>query len=178
MVDINIRLKPIRPGDEEFLYQVYASTRMDEMAMVDWSKEQIESFLRMQFNAQHKYYQENYVGSRFDIILKNKTSVGRLYVARWEKEVRIIDIALLPEFRRKGIGSKLLKDIMAEAANDDKPVSIHVEHNNPALSLYQMLGFHQIDDTGVYFLMEWKKDESHRTRPNGMAGGEDASSAG
>jgi len=153
-----IKLRPIKTGDEEFLYQVYASTRKDEMAMVDWTKEQIENFLRMQFNAQHKYYQENYVDSNFDIILKDGIPSGRLYVARWEKEIRIIDIALLPEFRRKGIGSMLLKNIMAEAAKDDKPVSIHVEHYNPALSLYKRLGFRKIDDTGVYFLMEWKKD--------------------
>ncbi len=153
-----IKLRPIKPEDEEFLYQVYASTRQDEMAMVDWAKEQIENFLRMQFNAQHTYYQENYVGSGFDVILEGDTPVGRLYVAKWEKEIRIIDIALLPEFRRKGIGSMFLKDIMAEAAKENKPVSIHVEHYNPALSLYERLGFRQIDDTGVYFLMEWKKD--------------------
>jgi GNAT superfamily N-acetyltransferase len=153
-----IKLRSIKPEDEEFLYQVYASTREVEMAMVDWTKEQIETFLRMQFNAQHKHYQENYVGSKFDIILEGNTPVGRLYVARWEKEIRIIDISLLPEFRRKGIGSLFLKDIMAEAALDGKPVSIHVEHFNPALRLYNKLGFRKIDDTGAYFLMEWKED--------------------
>ncbi len=153
-----IKLRPIKPEDEEFLYQVYASTREEEMALGNWTKEQFEDFLRMQFNAQHKYYQENYTGSQFDIILKDKTSVGRLYVARWEKEIRIIDIALLTEYRRQGIGSMLLKDLMAEAAKDDKPVSIHVEHLNPTLRLYKKLGFRQIDDTGVYFLMEWEKN--------------------
>lgn len=113
----------------------------------------------MQFNAQHKYYQENYTGSKFDIILNNNVPVGRLYVARWEKEIRIIDIALLSKYRRKGIGSMLLKDIMAEAAKIGKTVSIHVEHYNPALGLYEGLGFRKIDDTGVYFLMEWKGTE-------------------
>lgn len=152
-----IKLRPIKPEDEEFLYQVYASTRQDEMTLANWQKEEFENFLRMQFNAQHKYYQENYVGSRFDIILEGDTPVGRLYVARWEKEIRIIDIALLPKFRRKGIGSALLNDLMAEAAKDDKPVSIHVEHLNPSLCLYNNLGFRKIDDNGVYFLMEWKE---------------------
>ena len=153
----DIQLRPIKPEDEEFLYHVYVSTRIVEMAMVDWTKKQIEGFLRMQFNAQHKHYQENYAGSRFDIILKDKTPIGKLYVARWKKEIRVIDIALLPESRRKGIGSMFLKDIMAEAAKEDKPVSLHVEHYNPALSFYEKLGFRQIDDTGVYYLMEWKK---------------------
>jgi len=158
MADKDIQLRPIKPEDEEFLYKVYASTRQEEMELVDWNKTQIEDFLRMQFNAQHKYYQENYVGSSFDIILKAGIPVGRLYVARWEKENRIIDIALLPEFRGKGIGSMLLKDIMAEASAKNKSVSIHVEHYNPALRLYKKLNFHKIDDTGVYFLMEWKKE--------------------
>ena len=86
---------------------------------------------------------------------------GRLYLSRWENEYRIVDIALLPEFRGQGIGTLIMNDILAEAADHGLPVTIHVEQFNPALGFYMQLGFKKIDETGVYHLMKWtppKKD--------------------
>ena len=81
--------------------------------------------------------------------------VGRLYVARWEKEIRIVDITLLPEFRGTGIGTKLLRDLQTEARSACKSLTIHVERFNRALTLYQRLGFKEVEDKGVYLLMRW-----------------------
>src|SRR5262249_39352148 len=105
--------------------------------------------------AQHRYYQEQFPGAAFDVILRNGQPAGRLYVDRRAEEIRIIDIALLPEHRRAGIGRGLLEEVLAEATQTSKPVRIHVERFNPALRLYERLGFQRIGDTGVYFLMEW-----------------------
>jgi ribosomal protein S18 acetylase RimI-like enzyme len=80
-----------------------------------------------------------------------------LYVARWEREIRIMDIALLPEDRGAGIGTKLLRELQEEARAAGKSLTIHVERFNPALGLYERLGFQQIEDKGVYLLMEWRK---------------------
>ena len=87
------------------------------------------------------------------MIVSGGQPAGRLYVARWEDEIRIVDIALLPEFRGRGLGSALLADLMAEADAAGKPLSIHVETNNPARSLYDRLGFEVAEDRGVYLLM-------------------------
>lgn len=146
---------PIKDTEEEleFLYRVYASTRTEEMAMTGWSEKQVEEFLRMQFRLQHTQWLQNYKKAKFEIILYNKVPAGRLYVDRRQDDIRIIDIALLPEFRRQGIGSKLMNDLIAEADQKQVTLSLHVEHNNPAMGLYERLGFEKKDLAGIYYFM-------------------------
>ena len=110
--------------------------------------------MRQQFDAQDVYYRAHYTNASFDVIEAAGKAAGRLYVARWEDEIRIMDIALLPEYRGKGIGTQLLRDLLDEGARTGKRVSIHVEKDNPALSLYVRLGFVPVGDRGVYLLME------------------------
>ena len=148
-----ITLRPIAAEDDAFLCRVYGSTREAELAQVDWDDGQKDAFVRMQFDAQRRYYEENYAGASFDVVLVDGEAAGRLYVARWPDEIRIVDIALLPEFRNRGIGSSLLGDLLSEAAAAAKPVSIHVEKFNPALRLYARLGFSVAEDRGVYVLL-------------------------
>lgn len=150
----SITLRPITPDDEAFLYRLYASTRAEELAMVEWDEPQKEAFLWQQFSAQHTYYQAHYYDTSFQVILWAGESVGRLYLARWQDEHRIVDIALLPVYRRQGIGSALLAEIIAEAEGKSLPVRIHVERENPALQLYERLGFHLLEDKGVYLFLE------------------------
>ncbi len=152
----SVTFRPIRPDDEAFLLAVYASTRADEMARVPWSEAQREAFLKMQFAAQQHHYRERYPDAAFQIILSQDRPVGRLYVARLEKEIRIIDITLLPEHRNNGIGTPILRDLMAEAAQAEKPLHIYVESFNPSLRLFERLGFTKIDDDGINFFMEWR----------------------
>jgi ribosomal protein S18 acetylase RimI-like enzyme len=147
-------LRQAVPEDRDFLLRVYASTRADEMLLVDWNDEQKDAFLRMQFEAQDAYYRENYGSATFDVIEVDGEPGGRLYVARWADEIRIIDIALLPEHRGVGIGTALLSALLDEAAEAGKRLSIHVEVNNPARRLYERLGFVEVEEQGVYLLME------------------------
>lgn len=154
MRDETITLRPITDLDLEFLYRLYASTRQEELAVVPWTAEQKEVFLRQQFTAQHRFWQENYAGSSFDLVLRDGLPIGRLYVARWTRELRVVDIAFLPEHRGGGIGTRLLQELFAEADAAGKAVSVHVEAFNPARRLYERLGFAQKEDKGVYLLME------------------------
>ena len=151
----SLSLRPITPADDGFLARVYASSRAEELAVTGWSEGQKADFCRSQFDAQSAYYSANYPGASFQIIERDGWPVGRLYVDRWEKEVRIIDITVLPEFRGSGIGTKLLRDLQDEARAADKSLTIHVERFNRALELYQRLGFKQVEDKGVYLLLEW-----------------------
>ena len=155
-----ITLRPVHTDDEPFLYQVYASTRADELAQLDWDDAQKDEFIRMQFRAQRDYYQAQFPAADFQVIVAGDQPVGRLYVDRRHDEIRIVDIALLPAHRNSRIGSRLLGDLLAEAARVGKPVRIHVERFNPALRLYERLGFTRSGDNGVYFLMEWIPDVS------------------
>ena len=152
----SITFRPIKENKEdlEFLYKVYASTRAEEMTMTGWDKQQVEEFLHMQFDLQHKQYMQNYKKADFDIILYHKMPVGRLYVDRRKDDIRIVDIALLTEYRRQKIGSKIMKELMAEADEKNVTLSLHVEHNNPAMGLYESLGFVKKNLVGIYFFME------------------------
>jgi ribosomal protein S18 acetylase RimI-like enzyme len=154
-MDPTITRRPITKQDEGFLYRVYASTRQEELARVPWDEAQKSTFLKMQFDAQHRYYLENYPRAKFQIILREGIPIGRLYVDRRKKEIRIIDIALLSEYRRQGIGSALLEEILEEGRRFHLPVTIHVEFFNPAMRLYDRLGFRKTSETGIYLKMEW-----------------------
>lgn len=157
-MDTAITFRPVRDEDRDFLCQLYASTRQEEMALVDWSETEKQAFLTMQFEAQHRYYMEHFAQAEFSIIERGGVAIGRLYLDRRIDEHRLIDIALLPDYRGQGLGSFLLRQILDEARTVGKPVGIHVERNNPALRLYQRLGFQHVDDYGVYFLMRWSPD--------------------
>ncbi len=150
-------LRPEGEPDLDFLLRLYSSTRQEELAQVDWSDTEKAAFLRSQFEAQRSHYLKHYSESRFDIIEQTGTAIGRLYVARWPDDIRIVDIAFMPEHTGHGLGGGLLRALQAEAAETDKSVSIHVEIYNPALRLYERLGFKaKGEDNGVYRLMEWR----------------------
>ncbi|MFY9821540.1 MAG: GNAT family N-acetyltransferase [Thermoanaerobaculia bacterium] len=141
----------------EFLLRVYHSVREEELAMVlDWTEEQKAAFIRQQFEAQHAWYQEHYQGASFDVILVDGVPAGRLYVHRRAAEIRLVDIAFLPEFRKGGLGTSILHDLLGEGEAAGKPVTIHVEVYNPAMRLYERLGFRPIEERGPYLLMEWR----------------------
>jgi ribosomal protein S18 acetylase RimI-like enzyme len=153
-MDGRVALRPVEPGDEELLFRIYASTRADELAVVPWDDAQKLAFLRAQFDAQHRWYREHYASGSSDIVVIDGEPGGRLYVFRGEAEIRIVDIALLPEQRGNGAGTALLRDLLAEADAAGKRVTIHVERFNAALRLYERLGFKVTEDKGVYLLLQ------------------------
>jgi ribosomal protein S18 acetylase RimI-like enzyme len=147
-------LRPARDGDRAFLAQVYASTRADELALLPWSEEQKAAFIVHQFEAQDTHYRTHYHGAAFDVIEVDGEPAGRLYIHRGRREIRIVDIALLPAFRGRGLGTRLLRTLIAEAEDGGRKLSIHVEMNNPARRLYERLGFRPAGEYGIHLLME------------------------
>lgn len=133
---------------------VYASVREEELRQVDWDDGTKRAFVEQQFNAQDHHYKTHYTDTSYDLIVVGGEPAGRLYVARWEREIRIVDIALLPAFRGRGLGGALLGALIEEADDAGKALSIHVEHTNRARGLYERLGFRPVGDEGVYVLME------------------------
>ena len=151
-----ITLRDIRPEDEAFLFEVYASTRAQEMALVPWDDEQRRSFLTMQFAAQHAHYREQFPDANYSVILRDNLPLGRFYVLKEKSEIRILDITILPEYRNSGIGTSLLRELLDEAAQSKQRVLIYVETFNPSLRLFECLGFKSIAEEGINFLMEWR----------------------
>lgn len=151
-----IRLRDEQEADLPFLEALYASTRQDELAQTGWSQQERDRFLSMQFHAQRAHYLEHFARDRFQIIVSGEEPIGRLIVGRWPKETRVIDIALLPAWRGRGIGGQLVREVLDDARLRNVPVRIHVETFNPAQRLYARLGFMPIEDKGVHQLMEWR----------------------
>jgi GNAT superfamily N-acetyltransferase len=151
-----ITFRPAVEADREFLYRVYASTREDELAPLQWRSEVKEAFLRMQFAAQDAHYRRYFPGCEFLVILIAGRDAGRLFLDRREGEICVVDIALLPEQRGFGAGGAILRAVLAAARASNTPVTMHVERFNPALRLYQRLGFRQAADEGIYLRLEWR----------------------
>lgn len=151
-----ISLRPVTPEHEAFLFSVYAVTRAAELALVPWSDEQKEAFVKMQFAAQHSHYREQFPDASYSVILREDVPVGRFYVLRENREIRILDIAVLPEYRNAGIGTSLVRDLLDEAVRAGKRVLIYVETFNPSLQLFERLGFRSIAEERLKFLMEWR----------------------
>ncbi len=154
-MDSNVSLRPEQASDESFLLQLYASTRADELRLVPWDETQKEAFLRSQFSLQTHHYRTYYPAAAFLIVQFDGQPIGRLYVDHSERCIHLIDIALLPERRGAGIGGRLMRDVLSEAESEHKAVQIYVERNNPALRLYERLGFRVFEEKGIHFLMEW-----------------------
>ncbi len=135
--------------------RLYASTREEEMKHFPLDDAQKQAFLDQQFAAQFEHYGIHYPTCERNIIVRDGVPIGRLWIDEWRDQIRLVDIALMPEYRGAGIGSRLLHQVLDRGAAVRKPVTIHVEAFNPALRLYERLGFERVDTDGVYFLMRW-----------------------
>lgn len=150
-----ISLRPELASDEPFLLRLYASTRDEELAFLAANPAQAQAFVQMQFNFQKMSYDAQYPAADRTIILSGEREIGRMIVDRTESEHHFIDIALLPEFRGRGIGGALLGELQQEAARDGKGMRLSVRQNNPARRLYERMGFSITGEDGVYFFMNW-----------------------
>jgi ribosomal protein S18 acetylase RimI-like enzyme len=153
---MTITLRDSTVEDEPFLREVYACTREQELAMTPWNDEQRAAFLRFQFDAQHAHYHEQYPDANYQVILNDTVPVGRMYVARRPGEIKVLDLTVLPQHRNKGIGSRLMSEILSEADNDGKSVLIWVEQTSPAQELFKRLGFSKIETDNYQDLLEWR----------------------
>jgi ribosomal protein S18 acetylase RimI-like enzyme len=146
------RLRPVTDADRPFLVELYGSIREPELVHVPWDDDTKRAFVEHQFAAQDAHYREHYPGATLDVVEVDGERAGRLYVHRGKSDIRIMDIALAPAFRGRGIGTRLLRTLVAEAGDSGRRLSIHVEQNNPARRLYERLGFAPAGEHGVYLL--------------------------
>jgi ribosomal protein S18 acetylase RimI-like enzyme len=161
-----ISLRPEGPADGPFLLEVYASTRQEELEAVGWPAAAREAFVRMQFNAQQQGYRAAFPGAEFAIIMSDGQPVGRVVVNRDESELRVVDIALLPAHRGRGLGTALMRELMREAARVQKRVRLSVIKGQRACQLYQRLGFEKTGEDSLRWQMEWRAGGLPQNGPN------------
>ena len=151
-------LRSALPGDDEFIFRLYASTRENEFSALGWTEAQLEPLLRMQFAAQRQWYASAYPGSEHQIVTMEGSPIGRMIVQRLPESVTLVDIALMPEHRGHGIGETLLRDLLEESARKGLPVRLQVLKSNPAARLYSRLGFVNVGEDQMYWRMERKPE--------------------
>lgn len=168
----NLRFRPVDSQDSEFLFRLYADTRCSEMALLDWTDLQKQTFLRLQFAAQSNHYITNFPDASHQLILHKSPSdawamgeqtpgkicpIGHIHINRTGQEIRLVNIALLAAYRNQGIGHYLVTTLQHEAVEHNVPIYLHVEyHNHDALRFYKRLGFVQEKITGMHQCMAWR----------------------
>ena len=141
-------------GDRDFLLDLFASTRSLELSALD-PTQRLE-FVRMQFNIQQQSYDACYPAAENGIVLLAERPIGRMLVERSQQNIMLVDIALLPDYRKRGIGSSLIQGLLNEAAASQKSVRLFVYRANPAARLYERLGFYKVGEEGLYVQMQWQ----------------------
>ncbi|MFN2529913.1 MAG: GNAT family N-acetyltransferase [Pyrinomonadaceae bacterium] len=148
-----VTLRKIVSEDEPLLLKIYASTREDELKLVPWTAEQILAFVTMQWQAQTTHYATYYPTADYNVILYQNEPAGRIIVERRDNRILLIDIAVLREFRNRGIGTYLLQQLLDESDAARKRIDLQVQKFSPALRLYERLGFSVSEDLGLDFEM-------------------------
>lgn len=153
-IPVGVSLRRLCADDLPFLRQLYRTTRPD-IAGADLPNEHKALLMDQQFAAQHQHYQNVFPNGEFAVIEEDGNAIGRIYVAESATEIRLIDVALVPERRGQGIGRALISALQERASESKLPLRLRVEPYNPALHLYQRLGFEMIADEQVNWHMEW-----------------------
>jgi GNAT superfamily N-acetyltransferase len=152
-----LSLRPVTAADDPFLLSIYGSTRAEELAQAEWAAGQREAFLKWQFDLQRREYDVRFPDAEYYLILIDDQPAGRIWIGRDSEQIRLLDIALMPEFQNRGAGTLLLRRLIDEAERAGKPLRHMVfVLNNDAHRFYERLGFTIIEDLGAYKHMEWK----------------------
>lgn len=158
-------LRPAGEADEHFLRALHASTRPD-LAVLGLPAGQLEALLDLQHRARETSYRQQFPGAQDRLVVVGGTPVGRLLLAREPGRTRVVDLALLPQARGRGIGTAVLRGVLEEAQARGWPVTLHVEAGNPARALYERLGFRVVAEQPPYQEMEWRPEPHPLPEPS------------
>lgn len=153
-----LSLRPETDADLPFLMQVFASTRAEELARIPWAEDEKRAFLVHQFSAQRKHYRAYFPDAAYDVLERNGTPIGRLYIDERQTRVHILDISLMPDRRGGGVGTAIIGALQDYARVRSKGADIFVERINPAKSLYDRMGFKVVREEDIYLEMDWTPD--------------------
>jgi ribosomal protein S18 acetylase RimI-like enzyme len=156
------QLRPSLPEDRDFLFRLYASTRLEEIRGFGWTTAQQDAFFRMQFNAQQQWYQATYSTAEHQIIEQDHEPIGRIIIQREAGTWRLLDISLLPEHRGKGIGGECIRGLVEECCAAGAVLQLQVVNTNPAQRLYTRLGFIKTGQDQIYTQMEHRPQTTER----------------
>jgi ribosomal protein S18 acetylase RimI-like enzyme len=150
-----VRLRPEREEDRDFRYRLFCDSRQPEFALL-LPPDVFQQVMAHQFRAQTVGYRQQFPQARFDIIELGGRPIGRIVVDRPGDRLHVIDQAIVPELRGRGIGTAIMRALMDEAAALRVPVTLEVaSSNDPSMRLYLRLGFVPTETTQLYIELAW-----------------------
>lgn len=151
----SIATRSVKPEDHSFLVELYKSSRGDDLRGLGWDEPRISEFLDMQYEAQQNFYDSDYGSAADELILLEDKPIGRLMIESRPHEIRGVDLALLPEYRERGLGTGIIQKLQERAKREQKPLRLQVIRFSRAVNLFDRLGFVRTSETGTHFQMEW-----------------------
>jgi ribosomal protein S18 acetylase RimI-like enzyme len=151
-----LSLRPAQAADGDFLFELYRDSLAEEFTSLPLGGAQLDFLVRMQFQARETGYSATFPNAADRIIVRGGKRIGRLLVAADEREVRILDVAVLSTERSAGAGGFAIREVLCEAAVAARPLRLSVLKSNlRAAGLYRRLGFRETSGTEPYLEMEW-----------------------
>lgn len=131
------------PGDLAFARSIYGANRLAELALLLWPRAAKDAFLDQQFAAQQAHFTQAFARADRLVVERQGTPMGRLYVLRQQRRWQLIEIGLLPDAQRQGVGSALITALQKAARTAGaSAIELQVAHDNArAAALYVRLGF-------------------------------------
>jgi len=151
----SITLRPATEDDQDFLLELFKSSRGDDLRGLGWDEERIGEFLEMQYEAHQNFLANDYPNLEAQIILSGGGAIGLLATAQQPQEIRLVDLSLVPEQRNRGTGALLIRELQAQSAAAKRPLRLQIIRFNRAAGLFERLGFSRTSETGTHFQMEW-----------------------
>lgn len=148
-------LRPCDPSDDDFLYEVFATTWESEVAALP-NQNLARHVLRIQHTAQERRFAHRYPGHRRVLVTHEGERAGRLYLFGTDLEVQVLDLTLLPRFHATGLEELVVRALMAEAARDGRPLTIQVDRaDERAATLYTSMGFDLVSLDDTHLVLRW-----------------------
>jgi GNAT superfamily N-acetyltransferase len=152
--DLGVRAEA---NDEMFLFALHAAVRAEEFAAMPLDDAGRAMLLRTQFRAMRAGYQSEFPAARFEVVTLNDDPIGNIITDVTAERVLYVDIALLPQIRRLGLATVLMRALLEEPARLGLPGHVSVmEHNTASLALCRRLGFVPHATSPPFVMLEWR----------------------
>ena len=144
---ITTELRPAGDGDRAFLWEVHR-TALRPPVEATWGWDEA---------VQKRHFDEHFDTSGVSIVVIDGADAGYVCLLPRDDHLFLSNIALLLRHQGKGLGTRLIRMVLAQGLWKRLPVRLQVLKTNRARALYERLGFSQSGETETHFLMEWRK---------------------
>jgi GNAT superfamily N-acetyltransferase len=172
----DLACEPVHAGDEVFLEQLFHHCQAPEFAPLGLPAPALQQLLAMQYRGRNMTYRENFPDADDKVLWVEGERAGRLTLHRSPGTIRVVDVAVSSQFRRRGVATRALEEVLAEARETGCAVRLEVRAGNPAATLYRRLGFAVTGGNGFQTEMTWRRDS--KDEPATAAGDDSPQSPG